>query len=32
VLIDKLEHWVQGFLPKPTPHRDPEESAHTPAE
>ncbi len=32
VLIDKLEHWVQGFLPKPTAHQDPEESAHTPAE
>ncbi len=31
VLIDRLERWVQGFLPKPTAHEDPE-SARTPAE
>jgi multidrug efflux pump subunit AcrB len=31
VLIDKLEHWVQGFLPKPGPHGD-EASVRTPAE
>ncbi|ANP45632.1 efflux RND transporter permease subunit [Candidatus Viadribacter manganicus] len=31
VLIDKLEHWVQGFLPKPTSHSD-QETARTPAE
>jgi multidrug efflux pump subunit AcrB len=31
VLIDKLEHWVQGFLPKPAPHGG-EESVRTPAE
>jgi HAE1 family hydrophobic/amphiphilic exporter-1 len=32
VLIDKLEHWVQGFLPKPTPHDDADDAARTPAE
>jgi len=31
VLIDRLERWVQGFLPKPTTHEDPETS-RTPAE
>lgn len=31
VLIDRLERWVQGFLPKSTAHAD-EASAHTPAE
>jgi hypothetical protein len=31
VLIDRLERWVQGFLPKPAAHTD-EESARTPAE
>ena len=31
VLIDRLERWVQGFLPKPTPHTD-EATARTPAE
>lgn len=31
VLIDRLERWVQGFLPKPTSHEDPE-TARTPAE
>jgi len=31
VLIDKLERWVQTFLPKPTPHTS-EEGARTPAE
>ena len=31
VLIDRLERWVQGFLPKPTAHEDPE-TARTPAE
>ncbi len=31
VLIDKLEHWVQGFLPTPTTRTD-EEIARTPAE
>jgi HAE1 family hydrophobic/amphiphilic exporter-1 len=31
VLIDRLERWVQGFLPKPTAHTD-EEGARTPAE
>ncbi|MEZ5971403.1 MAG: efflux RND transporter permease subunit [Hyphomonadaceae bacterium] len=31
VLIDRLERWVQGFLPKPTPHGD-EDAARTPAE
>ncbi|MEQ1491716.1 MAG: efflux RND transporter permease subunit, partial [Terricaulis sp.] len=31
VLIDRLERWVQGFLPKPTSHTG-EETAHTPAE
>lgn len=31
VLIDRLERWVQGFLPKPTAHENPE-SARTPAE
>ncbi len=31
VLIDRLERWVQGFLPKPTAHTD-EETARTPAE
>jgi multidrug efflux pump subunit AcrB len=29
VLIDRLEHWVQGFLPKPSTG---ESHAHTPAE
>jgi multidrug efflux pump subunit AcrB len=32
VLIDRLERWVRGFLPKPAPQRDAEESARTPAE
>jgi multidrug efflux pump subunit AcrB len=31
VLIDRLERWVQGFLPKPAVHEDPE-NARTPAE
>jgi HAE1 family hydrophobic/amphiphilic exporter-1 len=31
VLIDRLERWVQGFLPKPTAHENPE-TARTPAE
>ena len=31
VLIDRLERWVQGFLPKPTAHTD-EATARTPAE
>jgi multidrug efflux pump subunit AcrB len=31
VLIDRLERWVQGFLPKRASHDD-EESARTPAE
>jgi HAE1 family hydrophobic/amphiphilic exporter-1 len=31
VLIDRLERWVRGFLPKPTSHTD-EETARTPAE
>lgn len=31
VLIDRLERWVQGFLPKPTAQDDPE-NARTPAE
>ncbi|MCX7356591.1 MAG: efflux RND transporter permease subunit [Alphaproteobacteria bacterium] len=31
VLIDRLERWVQGFLPKPTSHTD-EVTARTPAE
>jgi HAE1 family hydrophobic/amphiphilic exporter-1 len=31
VLIDKLEHWVQGFLPKPGPHGE-DASVRTPAE
>ncbi len=31
VLIDKLEHWVQGFLPKPQAHED-QAPERTPAE
>ncbi|MCL4716656.1 MAG: efflux RND transporter permease subunit [Hyphomonadaceae bacterium] len=31
VLIDRLEHWVQGFLPKPHRHEE-EDAARTPAE
>jgi HAE1 family hydrophobic/amphiphilic exporter-1 len=31
VLIDRLEHWVRGFLPKPAAHRG-DETARTPAE
>ncbi|MEQ1818158.1 MAG: efflux RND transporter permease subunit [Terricaulis sp.] len=31
VLIDRLERWVQGFLPKPTSQTD-DATAHTPAE
>jgi len=31
VLVDKLEHWVQGFLPKPQSHQTPNPQ-HTPAE
>lgn len=31
VLIDRLERWVQGFLPKPHAHEE-GEAAHTPAE
>ena len=32
VLIDRLERWVQGFLPKPHRHDENEAAAHTPAE
>jgi len=32
VLVDRLERWVQGFLPKPTGHEEDDESVRTPAE
>jgi HAE1 family hydrophobic/amphiphilic exporter-1 len=31
VLIDRLERWVRGFLPKPQAHEEPDPT-HTPAE
>jgi len=32
VLIDRLERWVQGFLPKPQAHEPIPDPSHTPAE